>query len=138
MNKKTNFFIAMLFLGICCIIISLFIHSDDNKAISGILIGIGTGFVGMSIANFVNIHMENKNPEYKKQSRIDLDDERNILIRNRSKAKAGDITQWLIMIIAYITILISAPLWVTLVVVMVFLLYNILNLYFMSKYQKEM
>lgn len=138
MNKKSIFYIVMLLLGICCVIISLFIHGEEVKAISGILIGVGSGFVGMSVINFVNIHIENKNPEYKKQSLIDLNDERNTLIRNRSKAKAADITQWFIIVIAYITILISAPLWVTLVVIMVFLLYNFLSIYFMAKYQREM
>jgi len=39
---------------------------------------------------------------------------------------------------AYITIIISTPLWVTLVVVAVFLAYNIIAIYLMNKYQKEM
>jgi len=42
------------------------------------------------------------------------------------------------MVIVYITIIISAPLWVTLVVVAVFLAYTIIAMYFMNKYQKEM
>ncbi|GEM_PF-2657455 len=37
-----------------------------------------------------------------------------------------------------VTILINALLWVTLVIVIVFLLYHILGIYFMMKYQKEM
>lgn len=40
--------------------------------------------------------------------------------------------------IAYLLILIDAPLWVTLAVVMVFLLYHVLGIYLMGKYQKEM
>ena len=60
------------------------------------------------------------------------------MIRNKAKAKVGDITQWLIMGIAYITIVIDAPLWVTLVVVGVFLLKNALEVYFMNKFQKEL
>lgn len=60
------------------------------------------------------------------------------MIRNKAKAKVGDIIQWLIMGIAYITIVIDAPLWVTLVVVGVFLLKNVLEVYFMNKFQKEL
>ena len=52
--------------------------------------------------------------------------------------KVADIIQWFIMGIAYITILISASLWVTLTVVGVFLLKYVLELYFMNKYQKEL
>lgn len=138
MNKKVTFYTAMLFLGIISIIISLLIHNEEYKAISGLLIGIGAGFVGMSIANLILVHIEKKHPESKRQSDIELKDERNVLIRCRAKAKAGDITQWLIIGIAYITILISASLWVTLAVVLVFLIYHILGLYFISKYQREM
>ncbi|MNE66406.1 hypothetical protein D3C80_1619560 [compost metagenome] len=79
-----------------------------------------------------------KNPGLEKQAIIDYHDERNTVIRNRAKAKAADITQWLIMAIAYVTILISAPLWVTLAVVVVFLIYHFMSHYLMVQYQKSM
>ncbi|MNN71685.1 hypothetical protein D3C81_1876440 [compost metagenome] len=79
-----------------------------------------------------------RNPDIEKQAAIDYHDERNMIIRNQAKAKAGDLTQWLIMAIAYITILISAPLWVTLAVVIVFLIYHFMSSYLIFKYQKNM
>lgn len=138
MKRKTAFYAAMLIIGICCTAASFFFNDEEAKPIAGILIGVGLGFIGLSISNLIMKHMERKNPELEKQAKIDYNDERNTIIRNRAKAKAGDITQWLIMGIAYITILISAPLWVTLAVVIVFLFYNVLGLYLMNKYQKEM
>lgn len=138
MKRKKSFYVIMLIVGICCITASLFFNDEEVKTISGILIGIGSGFVGLSISNLLMKHMERKNPEIEKQAEIDFNDERNVIIRNRAKAKAGDITQWLIMGIAYMTIMISAPLWATLIVVMVFLFYNVIGLYLMNKYQKEM
>jgi len=47
----------------------------------------------------------------------------------------GDIIQWFIMGIAYLTILIDAPLWVTLVVVGVFVLKNLLEIYYINKFK---
>lgn len=138
MKRKSSYYVAMLIIGICCIGASLFFNSAEQKPISGILIGIGSSFIGLSISNLIMKHMDHKNPQLEKQVQIEYNDERNTLIRNRAKAKAGDITQWLIMGIAYITILISAPLWVTLAVVVVFLIYNVIGLYLMNKYQKEM
>lgn len=138
MKRKSSFYVAMMIIGIFCIGASLFFNSAEEKPIAGILIGIGSGFIGLSISNLITKHIERKNPQLEKQAQIDYNDERNTIIRNRAKAKAGDITQWFIMGIAYITILISAPLWVTLVVVVVFLIYNALGLYLMNKYQKEM
>ena len=102
------------------------------------LIGIGAGLFGVSASNLLLIHIERKNPAFEKQTKIEYSDERNTMIRHRAKAKAGDITQWLIMGIAYVTIIISAPLWVTFAVIAVFLAYNVLGIYLMSKYQKEM
>ncbi len=138
MKRSKSFYIVMLIIGVCCVVVSLFLNKEEVKSIAGVLIGIGTGTIGLCISGLWMNHIERKNPELEKQAQIDYNDERNTAIRNRAKAKAGDITQWLIMGIAYITILISAPLWVTLVIVIVFLIYNILGLYLMNKYQKEM
>lgn len=138
MKKKKLFYVAVCILGICCITASFFFKGEDVKTVSGMLIGIGAGLVGMSLSNLIMKHLEQKNPEIKKQNEIEYNDERNTLIRNHAKAKAGAITQWLIMGIAYITIMIAAPIWVTLVVVAVFLTYNVICIYLMNKYQKEM
>ncbi|WP_058301763.1 hypothetical protein [Gorillibacterium timonense] len=138
MKRRSSFYVVMLIAGLCCIAASFFLHSEETKPLSGSLIGVGSGFIGLSISNLRMKQMERNNPELEKQAQIEFHDERNTLIRNRAKAKAGDITQWLIMGIAYVTILISAPLWVTLVVVLVFLFYNVLGLYLMNRFQKEM
>ncbi|GIP22278.1 hypothetical protein [Paenibacillus sp. J22TS3] len=138
MKRKTPVYIAALIGGICCIAASLLLRNEAAKAVSGLLIGVGAGLVGMSVAQIYMNRFESKHPEYAERTEIELKDERNTLIRYRAKAKAGDITHWLIMGIAYLTIIISAPLWVTLVVVAVFLTYTAIGLYYMNKYQKEM
>lgn len=137
MLKKTSFYIMTLLIGIILIALS-YVFKGEVKTVSGVLIGVGAGMFGMSIANLYMKHIEKKHPEDMKQNEIEFKDERNTLIRYRAKAKAGDVIQWFIMAIAYLMIIIDAPLWVTLAVVGVFLLYNVLSLYFMNKYQKEM
>ena len=138
MNWKKWLPMMTLALGLGCVAVSLLFRAQEWKVLSGSLIGIGAGLVGMSVSKLVMGRMEHKHPELAKQNEIELQDERNTMIRNRAKARAGDITQWLIMGIAWLTIVISAPLWVTLVVVGVFLVYNVIGLYLMNKYQKEM
>jgi hypothetical protein len=138
MKRKSPFYVAMLIIGICCIAASLFFRAAEVKTIAGILIGIGGSLFGISLCGLYTNRIERKNPEVEKQTEIEFKDERNTMIRNRAKAEAGDITQWLVMVIAYITIFISAPLWVTSAVVAVFLLYNAIGIYLMNKYQKEM
>ncbi len=138
MLKKKSFYISTLILGLTLIGVSFLFKGEDLKSISGVLIGIGAGLFGMSIANILMKNLEQKSPKKMKLNEIEFKDERNTIIRNRAKAKAGDIIQWFIMGIAYLTIIINAPLWVTLATVCVFLLYNILGVYLMTKYQKEM
>lgn len=138
MLKKKSFYIITLILGIALIGVSFLFKGEDLKTISGLAIGIGSGLFGMSIANIIMKNLEQKDPEGMKQKEIEFKDERNTIIRYRAKAKAADIIQWFIMGIAYLTIIISAPLWVTLTTICVFLLYNILSIYLMNKFQKEM
>lgn len=138
MNWKKWLPMMTLALGLGCVAASLLFRAQEWKVLSGSLIGIGAGLVGMSVSKLVMGRMERKHPELAKQNEIELQDERNTMIRNRAKARAGDITQWFIMGIAWLTIVISAPLWVTLIVVGVFLVYNVIGLYLMDKYQKEM
>ncbi len=138
MLKKKSFYIVTFILGICLIGISFLFNTENVKAISGILIGIGAGLTGMSIANWIMKRMEENKPGISKLNEIEFKDERNTLIRNKAKAKAGDMTQWLIMGIALITILIRSSIWLTLAVVAVYLAYNVLGLFFMNRYQNEM
>lgn len=138
MNKKRILTYAMLPLSLCCIAASFFFSGEDVKTIAGVLIGVGGGLFGMSVSNLVMLHMERKHPELEKQKRIEQKDERNTMIRNRAKAKAGDITQWLIVAIAALNILIDAPLWVTLVILAVYAAYNVISLALIAKYQKEL
>lgn len=138
MLKKKSYYIGTFIIGIVFMILSHFFRGEELKTIGGILIGLGGAFVGISVASLYTKFQQDKYPEVIKQSEIDYKDERNIAIRLKAKAKAADITQWFIIGVAYILIMIDAPLWVTLVTVGVFALYSILTIILASKYQKEM
>lgn len=138
MRRSQAFYAVLLFIGICAVAAGFFFENEEWKAVSGTLIGIGAGSAGLSISNLLMIRAGRKNPELEKQANIDYNDERNMMIRSRAKAKAADITIWMVMAIAYVTILISAPLWVTLAVVAVFLIYHFMSHYLMVQYQKSM
>lgn len=138
MLKKTSYYVICLIVGLCLVAISFILKDSDFSKIAGIFIGLGAGLIGMSIANLYMKRIEKKNPDATKQNEIDFKDERNTMIRYKAKAKAGDIIQWFIMGITYVMILIDAPLWLILCTTAVFLLYAILAIYYMSKYQKEM
>lgn len=135
MLKKPTFYIIFLVISIIMMIGSLFI---EINSLSGLLLGTGAGVLGGCIAQLYLINFEKKNPKAVKENEIEFKDERNVLIRQRAKAKSADITQWLIMVIAYLTILVNAPLWVTLTSIGVFIAYNIIQIYYINKFNREM
>ena len=135
MQKQSTFYITALILSIIMIILSQFVELNSH---SGILLGTGAGVIGASIAKLYFISLEKKNPDMIKENEIELQDERNVLIRQSAKDKSADITQWLIMIIAYLEIFVNAPLWIILLTVGIFVLYNIIQIYYINKFNKEM
>lgn len=138
MTKNKSLYMVTLVIGIILLLGSFLVRAEELKTISGVMIGVGAGLFGSGLVKLWMMNFEKKNPDLMKDSEIEFKDERNTLIRYRAKAAAGDIIQWFIMGIAYVLIIIDAPLWVILVTVGIFLLYNVLGIYFMSKYQKEM
>ena len=135
MQKKSMFYITAIIISVIMIIISQFVELNSH---SGILLGTGAGVFGANIAKLYFISLEKKNPDIIKENEIELKDERNVLILQKAKAKSADITQWLIMLVAYLEILVNAPLWITLVTIGIFVLYNIIQIYYINKFNKEM
>ena len=138
MKKSGTGFLLLIILGVAVAVTRLLPDGILPKQVAGVMLGIGAGLAGMSLSNYLVWNTERKNPAMMKQAEIERRDERNEVIRSRAKAKAGDITKWVVMALAYVSIVLSAPLWVTLVIVGVFLFYEFTCLYFYGKYQKEM
>jgi hypothetical protein len=136
-NRKILYITALVF-GICLVACGFLLKGEELKAVSGVCIGIGACLFGLNIGNLFTLRFEKKNPELARIKEIEGKDERNIIIRNRAKAKAADITQYLIILLTFVTILIRAPLWVTFITIGVYLSYNILWFYFISKFNREM
>ena len=134
MKKRSIFYIMGVVISTLMIILSQFVELNSH---AGILLGTGAGVIGASITRLYFIRLEKKNPDVMKQNEIELKDERNILIREKAKAKSADIMQWLIMIIAYVTIFVNAPLWMTLLAIGIFVLYIIIQIYYINKFNKE-
>lgn len=138
MLKKIEVWIITLMIGIGLIVIGFLIQDEALNTLSGLGIGGGSGLFGMGIANLVMINYEKKHPSLARQNEIDYNDERSVMIRHKAKAKAGDIMHWTVMGLAYIFILVDAPLWMMLSCVAIFVSYTALGLYFMYKYDQEL
>lgn len=138
MKKKSSNIILLIAGAILIASSFVFLKSGAFKMLNGACFGIGAGIMGLSISNLLMSHWYKKYPKELKQAEIDSKDERSETIRNKAKAQCSDIIQWIIMAVAWVTIFADFALWITLLLVGVFLLKNILELILMNKYNNEM
>lgn len=138
MLKKQILWIVGIILGILIATLGFFMRDEALNTLSGLCIGIGSGLFGLSIAQLYMIRYERKNPEEVKRNEIEFKDERSVMIRDKAKAKAGDITSWCILGVAWINILLDGSLWITLVCCALSAVHVGLGLYLMTKYDKEL
>lgn len=128
---------AILALGA---ILAKFTRNDQGimQILSYILIGIGAGVFGQNIGNTFNIIAMRKAPQVAKQKEIDENDERNITITNKAKAKAYDFMVMLFgaLMLAFALMQVEWTVFLGIVIVYLFVVFS--NIYFMSKYNKEM
>ena len=136
MLKIKLIYTAIVILGIFMFAVAILgtfmFQTPKNTAI--VYIGIGTTLIALGLPHMITNYLESTKPEF----RIESNDERSIMIHNKSKAKAGDIIQWFILLIFYISILADIPSWFSIAIIAVFILQNILFMFFNIKYQKEL
>ncbi len=138
MKGKTVVNVLMVVVGLALTGAAFFLRGDDLRLLGGASLGVGIVLFANGVAALLRARFERLHPEEARRSAIEVDDERNTLIRDRAKARAGDITQWGIAGLGVLMILIDADLWVTAVVMGVFMLYSILTAVFVARYQREM
>jgi hypothetical protein len=138
MNSSVSRSVAGVVLGIVLVAVGLFLPGSMPKTISGICLGIGSGLAGMSVANLIMASYYKKHPALQKQAVIDAHDERTLAITNKAKARAFDITMRVLIAVAFLYILADAPLWMTLLIVAVYVSGAGIEFYHMAKYNNEM
>ena len=139
-NKKKA--LLTLSLGIVLLIIggSLSFFINDDTVISrlfGVFFAFGAALIGGSIGGLYQIKRINNTPSKAKEIEIEFKDERNQHIREKANAKAGDISNWLVLLAAYICIVMDFPIWLVFLLLAIFLSKTILWIFFMKKYNNE-
>ena len=101
-------------------------------------VGIGSGLFGQGMGNMISQRKMEQNPETARQIRIEQKDERNIAVVNRAKAKALDIMLYTfaVLLLALVVIGVSTPVLLLLVFGYVFVIGS--EVYYISRYSKEM
>ena len=138
MKKKPFLYLMITMLGVISVAFGIILYNKIPDNVDGVLTGLGVGLASAGISMWRFFRMEKKDPEKWKQHEIESQDERNVIIRLKAQAKAGEILQWAVMAVAWVAIFLDAPLWVILTAIGIFFFKTVLELILMSRYQKEM
>lgn len=136
--------ILLSFLGVVLVAVGLFIYQKTlgmDKTIvviPYIFIAIGCGILGHFTGNLIQYYSTKNNEELKRQIEIEKNDERNVLIAEKSKAKAYDLMIYLFAAMLIIFSLMGADKLQILVLVAIYLSLQIYALYWKSKFESRM
>lgn len=135
---------VLTFLGMGLVVVGFLIHknsvSTDKMIITipYIFIGVGCGIFGHFMGNIIKYFSTKNHEELEKQIHIDKNDERNILIAEKSKAKAYDLMVYLFVAMLITFSLMGVDKLAIIIIVVIYLSIQIYALYWRSKYENKM
>lgn len=141
-NAIKNMYLLGMILGLLLACAGIFLGIKDTesiyKAITGIMMGIGSGICGGCLGIYINLIRLKRNPELALKNEIDIKDERNIMIRDRAKSKAFSLTQYGICALVLVFTLLKVDFIPILITIGVLLSGYVFMIYYMYKYSKEL
>lgn len=128
-NKKIWSYV-MLGIGIGCILGSLVVK---ESTMSGYIMGLGAGLTGASVAQLIKYHKLFNTEEKRESYQIEVEDPRNTEIRTTARARAGFYLDCALVGLVLILPFTNAPFWVTVVLIVLFLGYEVLTYSFIKR-----
>jgi hypothetical protein len=143
-NKKSTGYIITAIIG--CILAALgvglaILYTEPEGIMRGLpfaLIGVGLGAFGGGLGGALSNRILRKNPSLAKQKEIEVNDERNITIANRAKAKVFDFTSLLFAALLIFLAVMQVQSIIVIIFAVLYVLRFILFIYLLNKYHKEM
>lgn len=134
----------LVFFGVALVLTGFYLHKridSVNKtvlAIPYLFIGIGCGVFGHFMGNIIKYFSTKNNKELIRQLEIDKKDERNVLIAEKSKAKAYDLMTYLFAAMLIMFSLMGVDKLQIIILVAIYLSIQIYAVFWRSKFEKEM
>lgn len=134
----------LTFVGIGLVVVGFLLHkyslSTDKMIVTipYIFIGVGCGIFGHFMDNLIKYFSTKNHKELERQIQIDKNDERNILIAEKSKAKAYDLMIYLFASMLIIFSLMGVDKLAIIMIVAIYLSIQIYALYWRSKFENKM
>ncbi|WEG72404.1 hypothetical protein [Vagococcus intermedius] len=135
LRNKTNYLVLSGGIGVIFILVGSYLGSDW---LNSSLIGLGAGLVGASLGKYINYRKITRTNESIESYEIEMNDPRNREIKTIAMAKAGRLLDLILIILSVISIFTKQPLWLTVILISLFLLYELFVYLYIVKLNKEM
>lgn len=136
MKRKGSLLIVVI--GAAVAVLGLVLMKSLDGALPGVLIGLGSGALGMGLSVLLSGLVAQKHPDVARQVAIEEQDERNIAVNNRAKARAYDVMVCVFGVLMVAYALMNADLAVILMLVGAYLLTVACCVGFTAHYHKTM
>ncbi len=142
--KKKGFNYLSTVLGLLLLAAGLVLGKSISEpkgvllALPYVCIGLGCGAFGYGLGDIINNRTMKKNPQLQKQLQINKNDERNMAISNRAKAKAYDLMLYVFGGLMITFVLIGTDVVAILLTVAAYLFAVGFFIFYLNKYHKEM
>lgn len=131
--------IGILLLGIGLYLVKTIVEPQGfMKALPYVCVGLGCGVFGHGMGNIISHKALKSDPNAARQLEIEKNDERNIFIASRSKAKAYDIMVFVFGALMITFALMGIDMVAVLLLVFAYLFVVGCGIYYRCKYDKEM
>lgn len=88
MSRKLGTFLAIV--GVAVLVLGLLLMRRMSATLPGVLVGLGAGALGCGLSGVLTAALSRKYPDMARQT-VEQQDERNVAISNRAKARAYDL-----------------------------------------------
>ena len=136
MRRKGSMLAAVI--GAAVVALGLYLMSRMSAALPGVLIGLGSGALGFGLSGVFSGLVMEKHPDVARQVAVEEQDERNIAVNNRAKARAYDVMIYVFGALMVAYALMNADLAVILMLIGAYLLIVACCVGFAAHYHKTM
>jgi len=143
MKRSITHYIAIVFglllLGTGLYLIKIIIEPQGiMRALPYVCVGLGCGVLGNGMGEVITRRAIKNHPDVEKQMKIDKQDERNVAIGNRAKAKAYDMMIFVFGALILTFTLMGVDRVTVILLVFAYLLVVVYGVYYRCKFDKEM
>jgi len=138
LKNKDFLCIIGIIAGVAAFVLSWFLRENEIRVLSGLLIGVGVFLFSYSLSTLLNRKIALKHPEATRKKDIEVNDERNILIKAKAGARTNTILFYIISVVCFIFALLGAELYVVIIMALLILLNAALYIGYVNYYGKRL